>query len=245
MSPPTVTVTRHGTGRRYAINGQPAKGVTTILDEGFPKPALLNWAADETARWAMEHLDELAELGPVRGYEKLRKARWETNRAAKVRGTDVHDLAEKLSHGQEVEVPGHLAGHVESVIRFLDDFDVTPIRTETTVANPEQGYCGTFDVYADTNRGPMLLDYKTSKGPPYPEVALQLAAYRHAPWWLADGTVTPAEPIDSTAVVWLSAERYEVYPVDTGPDVFRQFLYVAQTAKFRGEDRSRFIGDPL
>ncbi len=246
MSPPVVTVVRKGSGRGYAINGHPVDGVTTILDRGYPKPALINWSADETARWCTENLDQLRDLGPVRGYEKARKARFATNETAKVRGTKVHQLAEELSHGREVEVPPHLVGYVDATVRFLEDFDVMPVRTEQTVANPEHHYAGTFDIYATTTIGRVLFDYKTSKSPPYPETALQLAAYRHAPWWLEpDGTCTPALPIDSTAVVWLTPDRYEVFPIETGPDVFRQFLYVAQVARFTQQDRSILIGDPL
>jgi hypothetical protein len=244
-SPPTITVTRHGSGRRYAINGHPTPGVTTILDQGYPKPALVGWAANETARYAVENLAEIEALGPVKGYEKLKNARWGVNNAAKVRGTNVHTLAEQLSHGETVDVPPHLVGYVDAVVRFFEDFDVTPLATETTVANPDAGYCGTFDVYATTNRGAMLLDYKTSKGV-YPETALQLAAYRHAPWWLAtDGTAIPAPNIEATAVVWLTPERYEVFPVETGPAVYRTFLYIAQIAEFTQADRATVIGEPL
>ena len=210
--PPTITVTRHGTGRRYAINGRPVPGVTTILDGGYPKPALVNWSANETARWAAENVDRHAELGPVRFAQEAAKARYASNNAAKVRGTMVHDLAERISHGEEVDVPAHLVGYVDAAIRFLDDLDVDPISTEQVVASVKHGYCGTFDLYADTDRGRVLFDYKTSKSGPYPEAALQLAAYRHAEWWLWNESTQPAPVIDETAVVWLQPDRYEIFP---------------------------------
>jgi hypothetical protein len=244
--PPVIEVTRRGKGHGYTLNGRPTPGVTTILDRGYPKPALVGWAADETARWASENLDVMRDLGPVAGYEKARKARFTSNETAKARGTQVHQLAEQVSHGAEVEIPPHLVGYVDAAIRFLDDFDVTPIRTEQTVANPEHGYCGTFDIYADTNIGGILFDYKTSKSPPYPETALQRTAYRWAPWWLEpDGSTGPGRAIDQTAVVWLTPERYEVFPIETGPDVFRAFLYVAQVAAFTQADRSAYVGEPM
>ena len=130
----------------------------------------------------------------------------------------VHDLAERISHGEEVDVPAHLVGYVDAAIRFLDDLDVQPVSTEQVVASVKHGYCGTFDLYADTNQARALFDYKTSKSGPYPEAALQLAAYRYAEWWLnPEGIAVHAPPINGTAVVWLQPDRYELYPTASGP----------------------------
>jgi hypothetical protein len=242
---PTITVTRRGSGRSYAIDGRPVPGVTSVIDAGYPKAALQQWAADETARYALEHADELAELGRIRAYDKLRRARYLELDKAKVFGSDVHRLAEKLSAGEEVEVPPQAVGHVDQALKFFDEHDVHVRFTETTVANATVGYCGTFDLLADTCHGPALIDYKTSKSGPYPEAALQLAAYRHAEWMLTDGVVVPMVPVDLCAVCWLRAETYELIPVTADASVFRAFRYVAQVAQVAQADRSVYIGEAL
>ena len=42
-APPTRRVS-HGKGHSYFLDGAKEIGVTTALGEGFPKPALINWA---------------------------------------------------------------------------------------------------------------------------------------------------------------------------------------------------------
>lgn len=237
MTPPTIRRVNAGKGHRYEINGRQVPGVTTIINDGYPKPALIQWAANETARAAVELAPgELADLGPIKGYEQLRYARYRTNKAAQIRGTQVHDLAEQLSHGQEVEVPPELGPYVDSAIKFLDDLEVKPIRTEQVVASTRYGYCGTFDLYATTNRGLVLIDYKTSTGDPYPETALQLAAYAHAEWWLnPDGTTIAVYPenVRTGAVVQLGTDGYTVTPCDISLPVFRAFLHCKEVADYR------------
>jgi hypothetical protein len=244
---PNITVTRSGSGHSYAVDGRRVPGVTTILDNGFPKPGLIQWSADATARYALQHLDDVDRSDPFKVYDKWRKARFGESDEAKVRGTEIHELAARIVAGEHVEVLPHVHGFVDSAIRFLDVEGVNPVRTEQVVASARHGYGGRFDMLADTNRGRALLDWKTGNSPPYHEAALQLAAYRYAEWWLeADGTTTGVDdPCDWCGVVWLRPERFEVFPIVATRETFRSFLYVAEVAKLTQSHRSTLVGDPL
>lgn len=219
------------------------------MDQGFPKPGLVQWAADETARYALEHLDQVDKLGRFKTYDRWRKGRFETTDRAKAFGSDVHRMAETLAAGGEVDVPADAVGHVDACLRFLDVEEVQVLRSEQLVASAVYWYAGRFDLLADTKRGRALIDYKTGNSAPYHEAALQLAAYRYAEWWAGEdgSTVSAPDPdeIDLCAVVWLRPDRYELIPVDTTPATFRAFLYVAEVAKVTRADRSAYVGDPL
>ncbi len=141
----------HGKGHSYidTDTGLKIPGVTTIVGDGVPKPALLKWSAETTASYAVDHWDELSTKAPSVRLKELYGARYAVKDAAANRGTQVHKLAERLVAGERVAVPDHLAGHVASYVHFLDDFDVQPILVEATVWHPEHGYCGTLDLIAD------------------------------------------------------------------------------------------------
>jgi hypothetical protein len=50
--------------------------------------------------------------------------------------------------------------------------------------------------------------------------------------------------VDRCGVIWLRSDGYELYPYDAGPDVFRQFLYIQQTARAAADCRD-YRGDAL
>jgi hypothetical protein len=213
-------------------NGKRIPGVTTILNEGLPKPALINWAANATAEAAVNRWDELTDMGPADRLKILKGARYEDRDAAAKRGTEVHALAEKLLLGQEITVPDELRGHVESYVRFLDDWNPVPILTEVTVVNYTHGYAGTLDMIAGFAATNALADIKTTRSGIYGETALQLAAYRYAEVYLdGQGGEHPLPDIDDTWAIWVRADGYSVIPVNTSPSVFDDFRRVAATSR--------------
>src|SRR5690606_14582211 len=129
-------------------NGDRVPGVTTIISDGLPKPALVNWAANSTAEYAVDHWDELAALPPAKRLAQLQGARYADRDRAKVRGTEIHRAAERLLAGEAVEVPDEIAGHCESYARFLDEFHVEPVHVEFSVVSYRWGYAGTADLCA-------------------------------------------------------------------------------------------------
>jgi hypothetical protein len=229
----------------YLLDGKPCPGVTTIIGNGVPKPALVPWAAKVCAGYVVDHWDELAALTPSKRLELITKAPSTDRDAAARRGTEVHRLGERLAAGDEISVPDELVGHVDAYLRFLDDWQVEPLLLESAVVNRRWHYMGTFDLLARIAGRTWLLDLKTNRSGVFAETALQLAAYRNAEAYLdADWREHRMPAVDATAAVWVRADGYDLIPVDTGPDVFRSFLYAAQVAEFAKIGRD-LIGDAL
>lgn len=221
----------------YKIDGQKADGVTTLLGDGLPKPALLPWGIKSVAEYAADHLDRLVEMQPM-GREALvaalKQAPYTERDTAAKRGTEVHLLAELLAQGEEVTVPPELAGHVESCVRFLDDWKIKPVVVEAVVASRRWNYCGTLDIVADLPDGSRsLIDYKTSRSGIFGETALQLAAYAHAEVYLDGEEEKPVSDLGITCAhaVWIRADGYTVYPVDISEQTFKTFCHVAYVAR--------------
>lgn len=223
-----------GRGHSYTIDGVRADGVTTLLGDGLAKPALINWAANATAGYAVDHWDELAAETISKRLDLLKKARYADLDQAARRGTEVHTLAEKLVQGKEVDVPDALAGHVESYVRFLDDFEPEPILVEAVVGNRKWRYAGTLDLVARIDGEVWLLDVKTSRSGIFPEVALQLALYRWAEMYVGqDGEEHPMADLGITrsAAIHVRADGYDLIPLETGEAVYRDAQHVIWVAR--------------
>jgi hypothetical protein len=244
--PKTRRINR-GRGHSYLLDGEPVLGVTTITDGGVPKPALVDWAARETAGYAVDHWEELAELTLSKRLRLLEKARYESSRGGAARGTDVHKLAQRLAAGEEITVPEELEGFVDSYLAFDKDWQPRELLVEVPVFHRRFRYAGTLDLIAELRDGrTALLDWKTGASGIWPETALQLAAYRFAEFWLGDDLAEhPLPEIDFAGAVWLRADGYDLYPVDASEATFRIFRYAQQIAAFGGEPRERFIGESL
>jgi hypothetical protein len=233
----------------YKIDGRKADGVTTLIGDGLPKPALLPWGIKSVAEYAADHLERLVEMQPM-GREAivsaLKQAPYTERDLAAKRGTEVHALAERLIHGDEVDVPEELIGHVDSCVRFLDSWRLRPVLVEATVASRRWNYAGTLDVVADLPDGRRsLLDYKTSRSGIFGETALQLAAYAHAEVYLDGDEEKPVADLGITCAhaVWLRADGFDVYEVDITEPVFRTFLHVAYVAR-QAKQLKTLIGEP-
>ena len=169
----------------------------------------------------------------------LKGVPWDKRDEAAARGTDVHDLAERIIHGEEVEVPEHLAGYVQGYVDWLDAWDITVHATEMVVGRRPNdgipGYAGTFDADGTFERGHLagkrgLLDWKTSKGV-YGENALQLAAYQHADFYLDDdGAEQPMPTYDFLGVVHITPTGTDLYVVEDPAASWRIFRHVAYVA---------------
>ncbi|UOE45509.1 hypothetical protein [Agromyces larvae] len=225
-------------------------GVTTLIGDGMRKKALEEWAGNETAKYAVDHWDELGELSMSNRLETLKKARYQVRDEAAARGTLVHALAERIAAGQEVEVPDDIAGHVESAVRFLDEWQIRPVLSEATVWSEAGMYGGTLDGVATSDvwdahpaggRGVehrvILFDWKTNRSGIFGETALQLAGYGNAEYFVGvDGADHPVSELGITDhwAIWVRADGYSVYPMERGPQVFRTFQLVASVARRTG-----------
>lgn len=207
-------------------DGDPIPSVTTIL-QTLSKPALVPWAQGIVAEAAIAHRADIegwVAVGGVDGAVNLLKQAATTKRdkAANV-GSDVHALAEAVVRGQPVIVPDELAPYVTAYQGFLSAFEPTFLAVEEMVVG--DGYAGTFDSIAEIAGEVWLLDIKTSKGGPYKDTALQLAAYGAADFIGRPGDPTQyAIPkIDQYGVVRVRPEGAELVPFDVTPGTYAAF----------------------
>lgn len=230
---------------RYKLDGAWVPGVTTILGKGIAKPFLIDWAAREVAGFAADHLDILNALDDRDArYDLLKTAHNRHRDKSAVRGTDVHAIAEQLLHGAEVDVPEHLVGYVDGYLRFLDKWKPTPIITERPCASRSNWYAGTADAFLTLPSGERLLvDWKTGKNV-YGEVALQLAAYRNAEFYLNENGAEQALPeVDGLAVVHVTPTGTDVFRIADPDMAWKQFRHVAWVAA-QGDAIKSQIGEP-
>lgn len=225
---------KSGGGHYYKVDGQKYDGVTTLLGDGLSKKGLINWAGNATAGYAVDHWTELGAMKPSERLKTLEKSRYLDRDAAANRGTEVHALAEKLMHGEEIDVPEAIAGHVESYVRFLDEWKPEPVVTEAVVANRRWRYCGSLDMVVDLPHGERAIcDIKTSRSGIFGETALQVCAYSRAEVYVDDDDEIPMAElqIDTGYAIWIRGDGYDVYPLDIGEDTFRTFQHVMTVAR--------------
>ena len=231
---PTLERRNHGRGHSYRINGNKVPGVTTILGATTAKPALVNWAGDTTAAYAVDHWTELADLTPSKKLADLKQARYADRDAAANRGTEVHRLAEAYINGLEIEVPDELEGHVRAYEKFAREWDVKPVHVEVVVGNLTLGYCGTIDLIADLADGHRhLTDLKTSRSGIFPETALQVVAYAKAEFYATrndkgEYVTHPMEELNvqRLSAVHVQADDYRVVPIQHADEVWQYFRHL-------------------
>lgn len=237
-----------GRGHWYKLDGKKADGVTSVLSDGVPKPALVGWAAREVATFAATHLPMLEELDEAARVDLLKGAPYRERDKAARRGTEVHKLAEQLLEGDNVEVPEELVGHVDSYLKFLDEWQVTAEHVELVVGNRTRRYMGSLDMIGTLRDGKRwLLDIKTTRSGIFNETALQLAAYRFAEFYLdADNNEQPMPAVEDVGAIWVRADGYDLIPVVADETTFRTFLYAQQVAHFtKGPSLVRDALEPI
>lgn len=262
---PRFARTNHGKGHSYTLDGRRIPGVTTVLGI-LDKPALVDWAARETAGYAMRNWSSLSEMEPHERYEAMVKARYETNRKAIVAGNKIHELGSRLIHGLEVEVPDDVRGRVEAYASWLDEWDVEVLFSEAPVCNTTYRYGGTVDFVGRFGRldGMVLaVDLKSGKRA-YSDTALQLVGYKNCDVWLESvpqppgprggkrkplQVERPMPPIDGALVAHIVPEteedpaRVDFLPVDTGDDVWQSFLHILTVYRLWHERVADVKGD--
>lgn len=264
--------------------------VTTIIGT-LDKPALTYWAANKTAEAAVEDLElvgRMASKNPTEAVKWLAGARFRTpkgQRTAADLGTAVHAACEEYALTGVKPQQGDKLGNGETfdaeLQPFLDQFDRwlqiwTPSyqAAEVTVYSPTFGVAGTCDGFLTIDGVRLIIDYKTSresfdsKGNPktvYPEIGLQLAAYRHAElaavwrprrfeqfrrryYLLSEAERAQAVPVpevDGGLGIMITPEHCTAYPVRCDAEVYERFLYVLEAARFSIELAPTIVGNPL
>jgi hypothetical protein len=264
-----VKIVRKNTAKgHYYIDeetGERVPGVTTILGDGLPKKALINWAASATAEYAVDHWDELTGLAPSARLKKLNGGRYAVKDEAANRGTQVHKMGERLMAGEAVVVPDTIRGYVDSYVRFLDEFQLRVRHIEALVYSESHRYVGTLDIFGDILLPDMpeyddlprdadgfvcncLIDAKTNRSGIFGETALQLAGYRFAEFMQPDpddpATAFEMPEVTWTGAVWIRPDGYSLIPVTAGEEQHRAFLYAQQVGVFDQGARD-LIGDRI
>ena len=216
---------------RYRLDGEWVPGVTTILGV-LDKPAIPKWAASQVAEYVADNpagVEELRAMGRGPMVQALKGLPWAKRDTAAVRGTDVHNFAEKIVNGETVEVPEYLAGYVEAALAFMDDYAIEPVLVEAVVGSREHRYAGKLDLVADSSRHPRAIyDYKTTASGIYGTTAWQNAAYAFAEFYGTEGVEWPMalEGIQASYGVHLRPDGYSVHPLSFSPAVFQEFLAI-------------------
>lgn len=234
---------------RYKLDGQWVPGVTTLIKDGLPKPALTYWAARTVAEWVADNesaLEQMRHMGRGPLVAALKETPWQKRDDAAIRGTEVHALAEQLVHGEEVHVPEHVAGHVQGYVDWLDREQPEALWTERPVGNRKWQYAGTFDLIARLRGETWLLDVKTASGV-YGDNALQLAAYANAEFLQTpEGDEIPMPHIDRLGILHVQDGETQLHTV-TDPDAaWKDFLHVQYVG--RAKDRIKtflYLDEPL
>jgi hypothetical protein len=248
-------------GRVYTWKGETFWSVTTIIGNGLPKPALLPWGIKTVAEYAVANHKVLADmLRRRRGQPQpdrqaaidwLKGAPYRDREKAADLGSLIHARIESLILGKpEPAVPPLARGYLDAFDLFVAEWEPEFEAAEFTVYSRGEWYAGTGDWLARFRRAPqfgrVLGDSKTGRDV-YPEVALQLSAYRNGEFiGMPDGTEAPMPSVDTCMVLHLRADgTYSLVPVDAGPEAFRAFKYVREVFRFAEDLSKRVIGQPL
>jgi hypothetical protein len=255
------------------------------LDGAVAHPAsIASAAAEQTAACAVDSPQIWQNIEQDQGRDEA--IRWLTGarfrrpkgkRSAAETGTDVHAALEDFA------ATGLLphARYDDEIRPFVEQFDkwaqrAQPeiVHSERTVYNDRHRYAGTADLWVTIGGQRFIADYKTSlktetkagkKTGPYPEVALQLAAYRYAElmntwrprrteqqrrryYLLSPSERQMAEPVpdvDGGLCIYITPEHCTAYPIDCGPDIFETFTAVIDVARFAFSTSKDVIGNPL
>lgn len=301
-----VSLPRHGEPVEDIKKADPTDlrhwSTTTIIGV-LDKPALVYWAANETAKAAVNNVAAWRAIAESDGPEEAEKwiagARFRGGKGqltAASLGTSMHAACEEFvltgarpddtQLAQIVASNGKLnAAAVTSEVavmntmldrfsEFLDRFQPVYQASEVTVFHPDFAYAGTADGFFTIDGMRLIFDIKTTREPrdgqgnlksPYPEVALQLASYRWASlaavwrprrvmefrrrYYVLSSSerelAVPVPEVDGGAVVHITPEHCELFPVRCDEAIFERFLHVIEVARWKFEMEQHVIGAPL
>ena len=252
MTAPDFAIKGPG-GRWYELpdsivdGGFRGMSVTTVLSNGVPAPALKKWGENQVAEWAVANLTEWKDLPNDEALKLLKNAPYNTLTKAGNRGTDIHEIAERVVGGLDLksfegQVHGKFARYIKD---FLDDFKVEVISFERTVINFEYLYAGSYDLLCKIDGRTVLVDWKTSKSV-YGKFGVQLAAYAKADLEIVDGVAVPMPQVDELAVVHLTEDGYKFIPVVTPiDDLFNLFTKIRSVAEFTVAGERKILGKAI
>lgn len=235
---------------------------------------LVRWRSGEVAAAAYDRhniLRSYVEDNDREGAIKfLQDAPFSATKKAAARGTDLHKAAETLALGGTPDVEDHILPYVDQYQFFLHQHAPTFLMSEAPVYSPTYGYAGTCDGILELGGKRLVFDIKTTAHhpdsgktrPPFPEVALQLVAYRRAElvgllseqrysggrrYYVFDpeGNHEPMPETDGAICIVVSPVDYMVVPVNTGDRVWRAWRHVIEVARWQVDGSRNVFGPPV
>ena len=153
---------------------KPYVSVTAFLNI-IAKPFLMTWFG-KLIYWAMVEDPSLSQ-------QEALDVPNQKGKEARARGTTVHSLVEVYKHTKKhVEgVPEPYRKFIEAFRDWMEEYNVEILERERTVYSDKYNYAGTLDLLVRNRNTGMtsIVDVKTGKNI-YPEVFLQLVAYKQA-----------------------------------------------------------------
>jgi hypothetical protein len=192
-----------GRGYKNPVTGDKrvVPSITTVL-KAENKPALVQWAVDQTAGYAVANAHELLSKSEDYGFKMLR---WYYRKEAPVEGAgldlnsyyngvrdDAADMGTAIHEWIQADLDSRLpypdlSNQGDPFWQMVDEWekwkkgkDIEAVFTERTVWNDELGYAGTFDGVWTVDGQYGLMDIKSSRGL-YSSTWMQLAALHAAP----------------------------------------------------------------
>lgn len=237
--------------RYYDWHGERFYSVTTLTKGGLPEGyGLQKWKREVVAKGAVAAVQEgilvpMVESSPDAAIAYLSELPFARTKKAADLGTEIHAAIEALVLEKPAPDPSPEAvPYLDAFREFLKEYEPTFLAAEATVYHRSHAYAGTLDAVVEIDGRRHVLDVKTGTGV-YPEVALQLAAYRNAEFIGGpDGAEHPmiqTEPVG--LCLHLRPEGWDLKAVDTGDTIFRCFLYCRETFRWDVEvSRTVFQG---
>lgn len=220
------------TWHEYFLDGQRVPGVTTAIKGVGGSDGLVNWAANGVAAYAYDNRERLADLSRDEFMDLVPNAARRQRDEAKNAGVAVHAIAHALLSDAPVQVPDYLRGHVDATVDFMERHAVEDMVSEVAVGSRRWQYAGTLDLVARLADGHVwLLDYKTGSSI-WLTVALQLAAYRYAEFYVDDAGEHPMPKVSRCGVVKIGADGWELLPVVAEDEQWRAFLHALAVHRF-------------
>jgi hypothetical protein len=253
--------------------------VTTLMDVGLGiGPGIAGWIQRVVAERGYDKhsiLKAYVEAGDRDGAVKfLMDARWQHREDALARGTAAHNLLEGYALGTLLtsvqageDVPDDVLPYDAQIRRFLADHQPRFLMAEAPVYHPALSYAGTLDAIVEIGGRTYVADMKTTaklpdarSRPPYPEIGLQLVAYRRAElvgltppvrqeisrrrYYAYDPALEhePMPAVDGALALVVSPVDYRLLPIRTDETVWRAWRHVLQVARFQIHTSKTVVG---
>lgn len=251
MTTPKINTISRGGARLYVHpeTADKVPGVTSIINM-LPKGFLKFWAAKAVAEYAVDNLGEVVGLA-MRDRDAtidlLKRAPDRDTRKAAETGSEVHDVFESMAQGNRPRrLHPDIQVYADHFDAFLQEFQPEFIHLEETVWSEKHSYAGSFDVLAKIDGQLVIGDWKTTRSGVHEEVALQLAAYRHADYIVRpDGGTVPLPKVDGGFVLHVRPEGWGLYPIQCDDVVFQYFLHLREVFDWDRSVKGGVIGNPL